>query len=166
MFIFVVCFVLLSWEAGWTNCDKRESLFKIERSKNSNVVQYNACLLQNNQISEKNPVETYWVLASGQKEELNVVESKQAYGIDRKEKLGENKFRILLAALKNREIVVERVAGKYKALTQINGKLSILNKVYVSSEEQTVALPKVRYIDLFGQDLKTKQPVKERFIPS
>ncbi len=164
--IFVVCLVFLSWIPGWANCAKRESLFKIERSKNRNVVQYDACLLQNNKISEKNPVETYWVLASGKKEELNAVENKQAYGIDQKEKLGENKFRILLAALKKRDIIVELVKGKYKALVRINGKLSILERVYVSSEEQTVGLPKVDYIDLFGQDLGTNRPVKERITPS
>src|SRR5512136_2342558 len=118
LILFILSFLLLSWSPGWTNCAKRESLFKIERSKNSNVVQYNACLLQNDQISEENPVETYWVLGNGKKEELSVLENKEAYGIEHKEKLGEGKFRIAVAALKDREIVVQKVGGNYKAVVR------------------------------------------------
>jgi len=161
----MLSFLFLSWSPGWTFCAKRESLFRIERSKNRNVVQYNACLLQNNKLSEENPVEAYWVLANGQKEELNIVESKQAYGIEHKEKLGENKFRILLAALKDRNIIVQKMKGDYKAVVQINGESSILEKVYVESEEQTVGLPRVHYVDLLGRSLRTNRPIKERIVP-
>ena len=89
-------------------CSKKVPLFKIERSKNKNIVQYDACLLQNNNISESDPVHAYWVLANGKREELGLVENKEAYGIESKEKLGENRFRIALAALKDREIIVEK----------------------------------------------------------
>jgi hypothetical protein len=162
---FAVSFLLLSWSPGWALCAKREALFKIERSKNSNVVQYNACLLRNNQISEENPVETYWVLGNGKKEELSVLENKQAYGIEHKEKLGEGKFRIVVAALKDREIVVQKVGGNYKAVVRINNEPSILERVYVSSEEKTAGLPSVHYIDLFGRALRTKGQTKERITP-
>ncbi len=157
--------MFLSVVPGETLCSKKAPLFRIERSKNKNIVQYNACLLQNNNISDANPVEAYWVLANGQKEELNIVESKQAYGIESKEKLGENKFRILLAALKDRELIIQKTKGGYKALVKINGTLSILERVYVNSEEQVIGLPKVHYIDLFGRILQTNQPIKERMTP-
>ncbi len=163
--LFLVSFLFLSWSPGWSSCVKRESLFKIERSKNRNVVQYSVCLLQNNKISDENPVEAYWVLENGQKEELNIVESKQAYGIEHKEKLGRNKFRILLAALKGRDIIVQEMKGGYKALVRINGELSTLERVYVSSEEKTVGLPVVHYVDLFGRALRTNRQVKERITP-
>ncbi len=147
-------------------CMKRNSLFKIERSINKNVVQYDACLLQNGNVSDSNPVDAYWVLADGQKEGLNIVEYKQAYGIGSKEKLGKDKFRIFLAAMKNRSILVQKINGNYKAVAQINGEPSILERVYVQSEDQTLGLPKVDYIDLFGRSLETNRPVKERFKPS
>ena len=150
---------------GWTLCDKRAPLFRIERSKNKNIVQYDVCLLQNNNVSESDPVHTYWVLADGKKEELSTIESKQAYGIESKEKLAENKFRIILAALKNRSVIVQKTKGGYKALTQISGDLSILERVYVQSEEQTMGLPKVQHVDLFGRSMKTNKPVKERITP-
>jgi hypothetical protein len=150
---------------GSALCAKRAPLFRIERSKNKNIVQYDACLLQNKNISESDPVHAYWVLTNGQKEELSILESKEAYGIQSKEKLGENKFRIVLAALKDRSLTVQKMKEGFKALTQISGELSILERVYVQSEEQTVGLPKVQHVDLFGRSLRTNKPVKERIIP-
>jgi hypothetical protein len=161
-FLFVVTFFFLSSSPGWTFCAKSAPLFRIERNKNRNIVQYNACLLQSNKISDENPVEAYWVMANGQKEKLNVLESKEAYGIEHKEKLGENKFRVLLAALKDRDITVQKIKQNYKAVVRINGEPSILERVYVSAEEKTVGLPVVHYVDLFGRALRTNRPTKER----
>ncbi len=149
---------------GSTLCGKRNSLFRIERNKNKNIVQYDACLLKNN-ISDENPVHAYWVLADGKKEELSAIENKQAYGIESKEKLGENKFRIVVVALKDRDIMVEKIKGNYKALVRINGESSILERVYVESEEQALGLPKVHYVEVFGRNLRTNKPVKERIMP-
>ena len=163
--LFVILLVFVSWVSGWALCDKRASLFRIERSKNKNIVQYDACLLKNNNISDSNPVEAYWVLENGKREELSMVESKQAYGIESKEKLGENKFRIALAALKDREIVVEKIKGNYRAVVKINGESSILERVSVKSEEQALGLPKVQYLEVFGRNLKTNKSVKERITP-
>jgi len=149
---------------GSTRCGKRDSLFRIERSKNKNIVQYDACLLKNN-ISDENPVQAYWVLTNGKKEQLSAIENKQAYGIESKEKLGKNKYRISLAALKDRDIVVEKIKGDYKALVKINGESSILERVYVESEEPTIGLPKVHYVEVFGRNLSTNKSVKERITP-
>jgi hypothetical protein len=163
---FTILILFLFWSEGWASCNKKYPLFRIERSKNKNIVRYDACLLQNNNISDSTPVDVYWILANGQKEELSILEDKQAYGIESKEKLGENKFRIFVAALKDREIIVQKKKGDYKALVKIKGELSILEKVYVKGEEQVLGLPKVHYIDLFGRNLRTNRSVKERITPS
>lgn len=151
---------------GWSLCGKRDSLFRIERSKNKNIVQYDACLLKNKQISDSNPVHAYWINADGKKEELNLIQKEKAYGIESKEKLGKNKYRISLTALKDRSITVEKIKGDYKALVKINGKSSILERVYVKSEEKALGLPDVHYVDLFGRSTKTNKPVKERITPN
>ena len=163
--LYVTIFIFLSVVSGESLCSKKAPLFRIERSKNKNIVQYDACLLQNKNISESDPIHAYWVLSNGQKEELSILESKQAYGIESKEKLGENKFRIVLAALKDRSLTVQKMKEGPKALTQISGELSILERVYVQAEEQTVGLPKVQHVDLFGRSLRTNKAVKERIIP-
>jgi len=158
-------FLLISTAEAATHCGKNDSLFRIERSKNKNIVQYDACLLKNNDVSDSNPIHAYWVLANGKNEELSAIESRQAYGIESKEKLGKNEYRVSLAALKDRDITVKQIKGDYKALVKINGESSILQKVYVNSEEQTLGLPKVHYVEIFGRSIKTNKPVEERITP-
>jgi len=164
--VVVSLFVILPWSQGEAQCNKRHPLFSIKRSKNKNVVRYDACLLQNGNISGSNPVDVYWILENGKKEELSALEKERAYGIESKERLGENRFRILIKALKNREIIVQKVKAGYKALVRIGGELSILEKVYVESEDKILGFPEVHYVDLFGRSLRTNKPVKERINPN
>ncbi len=162
--VILVVFAFLT--PGWAMGTEASPLFRIERSKNKNIVQYDARLLRNNTISESNPVHAYWVLADGQKEELGMLERREAYGIESAEKLSRNKFRIVLAALGSRSLIVQKMKEGYKALIRIGGELSILDRVYVQSEEGILGLPKVQYVDLFGRSIKTDKLVHERIIPS
>jgi hypothetical protein len=125
-------------------------------------IQYDVQLMENNDLCEPSPVVVYWVLENGRQEGLNLIQRKYAYGIDSQDKLEKNKFRILLVVLKDREIIVERIDGSYKAVVSIGGKYSILKKVYVKSKEGLIGVPKVLYIDLFGWDIQTNLPIKER----
>ena len=111
------------------------------------------------------PVNVYWVLENGRHEELNRIEKEYAYGIARQEKLGQNKFRVILAGLKGVEIVVEKLNDSFKATVPIRGKESILEKIYIKSEEKSIGLPKVLYIDLFGRTKETGFPIRERIAP-
>jgi len=57
-----------------------EHLFRIERSKNANVVQYDAQLTPEGKLKPEKPVIAYWIMNanSGEKEDLNWVEKKMA----------------------------------------------------------------------------------------
>ena len=158
----VVIVLLPVGSAVATSRNNTDHLFFIERSKNKNVVQYDVQLMKNKDLREPSPVVVYWVLKNGRQEKLNLMQRKYAYGIDLQDKLEKNKFRILLVALKDREIIVERINGSYKAVVSIGGKNSILEKVYVKSKERLIGVPKVLYVDLFGVDTQTSLPIKER----
>jgi hypothetical protein len=140
-------------------------LFFIERSKNKNLVQYDIRLVENNHVPNRKPVNVYWILENGRHEELNPIEREYAYGIIRQERLGENKFKVILAGLKKVEIIVERMNDSFKAFVSINGRESILEKIYIKSEEKRAGWPKVLYIDLWGRTRKTGLHVKERIVP-
>ena len=144
---------------------KTDHLFSIERSKNGNSVHYDVSLKENDDLADSDPVTVHWVLENGQREELNLVQKKYAYGILSQERLEKNKFRIMLAALKDFKIIVEKVDGDYKAVLSINGIQSILDRIYVKAEERQVGLPKVTFIDVFGRALNTHSPVRERILP-
>ena len=147
------------------SADKAGHLFCIERSKNKNLVQYDIRLTQNSDLPDSSPVNVYWILENGRREELNLIEKKYAYGIARQEKLDKNKFKVILTAFKGLEIIVERLNDSFKATVSINGKESILQKIYIKSEERWTGLPKVLYIDLLGLNKETGLPVEERIAP-
>jgi len=156
---------LVSWSAFAVSWNKSDPLFIIERNKNKNYVQYDVRLTKNNDLRASNPVTTCWVLENGGQEELTLIERKYAYGIDSQEKLEQNKFRVLLVALKDREIIVEKINGSFRAVVSINGVQSILEKVYIESKERLTGLPNVLYIDLFGWTKGRGFPTRERIIP-
>lgn len=144
--------------------NKRDHLFHIERSLNRNVVQFDVRLTENSDLPDSSPVIVYWVLENGKQEELTLIQQKYAYGIYSQEKLEKNKFRIFLVALKDREIIIEKIGDSYRALVSVNGKRSILQKVYVKSKENWTRFPQVLQIDLFGRTKETGLPVEERII--
>ena len=61
---------------------KTSPLFIIERSKNANVVHYDARLTADGNLDPKEPVIAYWVLLAkdGGREKLSWIEKKKAYG--------------------------------------------------------------------------------------
>ncbi len=145
--------------------NKSDHLFVIERSKNKNCVEYVACVTENDDLQESGPVAVYWVLENGRQKDLSLIEKKYAYGIYSQEKLEKNRFKILLAALKDREIILEKVEGSFKAIVRIDGKQSVLERIYVETKERLTGLPKVLYVDVFGRTKEASLPVRERIIP-
>jgi len=167
-FIIVLLLVILSLlpeSIFAVSGEKASHLFFIERSKNKNLVQYDIRLTENSTLPDLRPVNVYWILENGRYEELNPIEREYAYGIVQQEKLDENKFKVILAGLKGLEIIVERLNDSFKAMVSINGRESILEKIYIKSEEKSTGLPKVLYIDLFGRTKETGLPIKERIAP-
>ncbi len=156
--------ILISWSVSHA-CNKADTLFKIERSKNGNVVQYDACLLNDGVLSDTDPVSAYWMLENGQREDLNALEKNFAYGIKSEKRIGKDKVQISLAALSNRKVIVEKDHDQYRAITSINGKQSILERIYVKSEQRLVGPAKVICIDVFGRTLASNTPVQERIVP-
>ncbi len=163
--LLLVVFNFVVWPACAVSPDKVDHLFFIERSKNKNLVQYDVRLTENSDLPDSSPVSVYWILENGRREELSPVERNYAYGVARQEKLDKNKFRVILVALKGREILVEKMKGFFKAVVSINGKESILQKIYIKSEETAAGLPRVLYVDLIGKAKQTNLPITERIIP-
>ena len=145
--------------------DKVSHLFFIERSKNKNLVQYDVHLTKNSDLPDLRLVNVYWILENGRHEELNPIEREYAYGIARQERLNQNKVKAILAGLKGLEIIVERMNDSFKAMISIKGRESILEKIYIKSEEKSMGRPKILYIDLFDRNKETGFPIRERISP-
>jgi len=138
----------------------KESLFKIERNKNSNVVQYDANIDSNGVIDAENPIDAYWIMneKGGAREEIMAFE-KKAYGYKITKK--KDHYDLRLNAVKNKEIKVFLSSGAAKAQIKIGGQDAYLSKVYVFAKEGAL-LPKVLYYTLTGNDVKTGAEVSEK----
>ena len=166
--IIIFLAVILSfvpWFSSAVSWKESGHLFFIERNKNKNYVQYDIRLKKHIDLAVSSPVTAYWVLENGGQQELTVIERRYAYGIDSQEKLGQKKFKFFLVALKDREILVEKMDGSFRAIVSINGEQSILERVYIESKERLMGFPKVLHIDLFGRTTKRGFPIRERVMP-
>lgn len=144
---------------------KTQRLFRIERSKNDNIVAYDLRLDGDGRPDPKSPVEAYWVIAEdGARYALSAVQKRFAYGF--KSELVDPEVVVLrLAADLGREIRVERVRGVFRALIDIGGRRAVLDHIYVKSVERKLLLPSVEFVDLFGFDPDTGDERRERILP-
>jgi hypothetical protein len=140
-------------------------LFVIERSKNANIVVYDANRGAGGDFAASEPVVAYWLLngEKGKREELNVVERKQAYGFDITP--GEpGTFTLSIKASRERLLTIGMLNGCPAATGRIGGQNGILRRMFVQSKEDSLR-PKVEYVELFGEDATTGGPLYEKFVP-
>lgn len=147
---------------------KKSMLFYLQRNKNSNTIVYEANILPDGKLDPKKPVSVYWIryTEGGVIKELNWIQRWMAYGVDfEPAKDGSGNYVITPVALKNRKITVSvDKEGKANALMSLNGKPSRLNRIFAQAQE-TSWLPTVKYVQMKGEDLKTKQEVFEYIFP-
>ncbi|MDF2692104.1 MAG: hypothetical protein K0S65_487 [Labilithrix sp.] len=141
-----------------------QGLFRIERSKNANIVQYDAVLASRDKLDPKEPVVAYWVLHAedGRREGLTSLD-RRAYGFKVRAEPND-RWLLYLNASRDRSIRVLRWQGRWVAQIVIGGRSAVLERMYVSSDESAL-IPRVRWIDLFGTDMETGKPLTERLKP-
>jgi len=140
-------------------------LFRIERSKNANIVVYDAIMTSDGLLSSGKPVDAYWLTLAddGQRENLSRIQKRFAYGFKTRF-LDENTVVMMMAADIGRAITVGVVEGVPRAVTEIDGRESVLDRIYVKSIEKKL-WPSVEYLELFGVDSMTGEERYERIYP-
>jgi len=159
-------------------------LFIIARSKNANIVVYEAKMAgagsgsgAEPQLDSSEPVIVYWldIDPAYQKEnrrkgvmsdrsELGSVEKRFAYGLSSQPMPGKTgSFAVKLVAFPDRVVVVRYDASLHRpvAFMQINGRQCRLERIYVSATDNFIGLPTVHHVDVTGID-DSGQHVTER----
>jgi len=141
----------------------RDALFHIERNKNANIVQYDAQIGPNGRLDSKKPVVTYWVRLAeqGQVKKLTWIQRKFAYGFAVKLDKDENTATLNLVRKIGRTIEVKRVGEDYRAVTQINGVESYIDRLFIHATGKGLST-RVGYIDLHGNAVKNLDVQYER----
>lgn len=146
------------------------SLFYIQRTKNTNAIVYEVNKLSNGAINKKDPIKVYWIryASDSTTEELNTIQRTYAYGVHANPLKGDgDAFIVQLVAYKKKNIFLMPVpnSNRYAALMNINGKMAELKRIFVSISGGSFWFPKVDYIELTGRDPLSHLPVVERFVP-
>ena len=162
-----VTIIALLFMLGINICaEKTSNLFVIERSKNANVVEYDAILTDDGKINEKTPMEAYWLLyayKNGEREELSAFDRK-AYGFKVKQEKGAKSFNVVLKSVKDKPMILGLYDGVAKIVIKINNVDCFLNKVYIESKDGAFGIPKVSYYELFGSEVKTGNLQQQKII--
>jgi hypothetical protein len=143
-----------------------EKLFIIERSKNANIVRYDAQLTDEGELDSDKPVVAYWILHAdnGQREDLSWMQRKMAYGFKTKPAPDGEGYIMEMKPLPKRELRIKVVDGDAQAHLKIDGKPAVLKKIYVDSDQGWTG-PDVNYVKLFGKDLETGEERTEKIVP-
>jgi len=153
------------WIARAEGCP--EHLFTVERSKNANIVVYDALLTNDGALDPERPVTVYWLLKAeqGQRADLNRIERQRAYGFDIhaiKDRPGS--YRMVFKAGKKRTFLVRLRDGCAEAVVKIHGHPAVVTRIFVKSKEGGM-MPTVESVEFFGRDASTGAPVEEKFTP-
>jgi hypothetical protein len=143
-------------------------LFYIQRDPNTNTIVYDLNVDNKGQLDTENPVHPYWIKYNdkGQKEELNFIQRKFAYGVVAKP-IDNGKFDVRLVSYKKYPLSLMKSAtdNKYHIYANIARKEAIVNRIFVRIEGGTFWVPNVLYIEVKGTDPTTGKEIMERFKP-
>jgi uncharacterized protein DUF4833 len=140
-----------------------EKLFFIQRSKNANEVHYDARVKADGTLDPKDPVDGYWLdkAEDGSRQAITLIQ-KIAYGwgVDAN---GNGTHTMKLKAFADRPLTLLRVKGRWRAQVAIAGKQAYMKRLYVATDESG-AMPKVLYMEIFGEDAGSGAAVQERIV--
>lgn len=143
-------------------------LFYIQRTPNTNTLIYDLNIdKKTGKPHTETPVHAYWIRYNeqGQKEELNYIQRKFAYGLTAKH-LGDDKYDIRFVSYKKFPLTLMKAAdGKYHIFASVAQKQIMLNYVFIKIEGGSFWLPNVIYVELKGIDPATGKEITERFKP-
>jgi len=143
-----------------------QPLFVIERSKNANIVRYDAHLTADGKLDPEKPVTAYWVLLAedGRRQELSWVQKQKAYGFTVEPNASADGYTMTMVVIPERKIIVKKAGDVVHAELIIDGHPAVLEKIYIQSSAGLLG-PKVEYIEIYGKDLETGEERVERIVP-
>ena len=143
-----------------------DELLRIARSKNANVVVYEANRSGSGGLDADHPVRASWIMLAeqGQREGLNFFEKLLAYGFDVRSAAPDAGYLLRLKARKDQVIRVVEHRGCPAAMSDIGGRQGILKRIYVQAEDGQL-IPPVLYVELFGTDAATGAPLYDKIVP-
>ena len=144
----------------------QQHLFKIERAKNANIIQYDVQHDSEGLLDKRRPVTAYWIRLAeeGQKMDLRMLEKKFAYGFNARYNADSNTVDLRLKAKIGRGLKVMATPKGFRAQVLIRGQNAWLEKIFIKSSGKGLRT-KIEYYDLYGIDSVNGEDRFERITP-
>lgn len=140
-----------------------QQLFYLQRTSNTNTIVYELNV-KKGVLDKDNPVHVYWIryAEKGQTAELSWIQRVFAYGV-RVKLMSDSSYRVRLVSYAGYSMYLRKGAdGKYRMYAAINGKMMILNRVFVKITGGSMWSPDIEYYEVSGLDPASGKPVAER----
>ena len=138
-------------------------LFYLQRTSNTNTIVYELNY-KKGKLDESNPVHVFWIryAEQSQRAELSFIQRVFAYGVKIRQ-LPDSSYRVRLVSYAGYSMYLKKGADKqYRMYASINGKMMILNRIFVKITGGTMWSPDIEYFEVSGIDPATGKPVAER----
>ena len=147
--------------------DNPNNLFYVQRDPNVNTIMYDLNVDKNGRLDTENPMHIYWIkyAEKGQKEELNYIQRKFAYGMIAK-KTADEQYDMRFVSYKKLPMVLKKAEdNKYHIFVTADQKQIMLNRIFVKVEGGSFWLPNIVYVELKGTEQLTGKEITHRFKP-
>lgn len=161
--IFSITNVAISQDKFPTPAGNPKQLFYLQRTSNTNTIVYELNY-KNGLLDEDEPVHVFWIRYNekGQKEELNFIQRKFAYGI-KSNLIAQDKYKLNFVSYKKYAMYLMKGSdNKYNVYANINQKHAILDRIFVKINGGSLFSPNIEYVEIKGVDPTTGLEVRER----
>ncbi|WP_311182212.1 DUF4833 domain-containing protein [Hymenobacter volaticus] len=141
-------------------------LFYLQRDPNTNTVIYQLNVNGAGKLNEDEPIRIFWIryAEQGQRQDLDFIQRKFAYGVNAK-KLAPEKYELKFFAYgKIRFYLMRSSTDKaFHVYTTVANQQMVLDRIFLRIEGGTFWVPNVKYVELTGWNPATREPVVRRF---
>ena len=166
-YLFIIMSTLVStafiYPGGSYDTTENNKLFKIDRSRDPDVIMYDVNLNSRGELDKSSPINIYWIknTEKGIIEPLTGIQKKFGYGL---------KFLSITDDMADFQFVsyIERVFKlrktankKFKVFTVLNNNEVEVRRLYIQFEDKSFWFPSISKIEIYGIDANNGDPVHE-----
>lgn len=142
-------------------------LFKIDRSKDKNVVLYDINLTETGQLHSKKPIIYYWIKneKKGNIEALTWIQKKYAYGLNYLAITNEFATFQFVSYDKLTFTLKKGNDKKYHVFTKFDNKLVKVKYLFVQIDGGTFWIPNVTEVKIYATEVKTGKEIIKTIYP-
>ncbi len=155
--LIVVLFCFLASEVSAITSRPDNNLFKISRSRDTDVIFYDVSLDADGRLDNTSPVNIYWLRKTKGliREPLTWIQNRYSYGIKLLETSADHAvFRFV--SFDSKEFKLEKSAeGQFRVYTLLDNKPVVVERIFVQFDGGTFLSPVISEVILYGRDVES-----------